>query len=132
MNRPPSKIAGDRADRGATSDGIVTQHVGDFRVRCDPTHSGRDPVLGLLSLGSILLAIGFVGAYPGVVAGGSWVLVASAAAFCTAGAIMLAGAFDGRTVLPPGEYRAAANVPGRTTTRAIAYPAGMSGSTVGR
>jgi succinate-acetate transporter protein len=90
-------------------------------------------VLGLLTAGSILLAIGFVGGFSGVVMAGGWVLVASAAAaFYTAGAGMLAEAAKGRTILPLGTYSAAANIPGRRAMDPIGDPAGMAGPTVGR
>ena len=90
-------------------------------------------VLGLLTAGSILLAIGFVGGFSVVVVAGGWVLVVSAvAAFYTAGAMMLAEAATGRTILPLGTYNAAANIPGRKARDPIGYPGGMPGSTVSR
>lgn len=90
-------------------------------------------VLLLLTAGSGLLAAGFVGGLPGVVAAGGWVLVASAAmAFYTAGAMMLAESSKGRTVLPLGKYSREANIPGRRAMEPIGYPGGMPGSKVGQ
>jgi succinate-acetate transporter protein len=90
-------------------------------------------VLGLLAAGSVLLAIAFIGGFPALVIAGGWVLVASAAAaFYTAGAMMLAGSFGGRTVLPLGRYRAAANIPGRRFSEPVSYPGGMPGAKVGQ
>ncbi len=90
-------------------------------------------VLGLLAAGSILLAIGFVAGIGIAVTIGGWVLVFSAlAAFYTAGAMMLAGSSGGRTILPLGKYRAAANVPGQRAMEPIEYAAGMPGAKVGQ
>ena len=90
-------------------------------------------VLGLLTAGSGLLAAGFVGGLPTVVIAGGWVLVASAvAAFYTAGAMMLAEATNGRTVLPLGKHSAAANIAGRRIMEPIGYPDGMPGARVGQ
>jgi hypothetical protein len=53
-----------------------------------------------------------------------WVLLASAfLAAYTAGAMMIASAW-GRTVLPLGEYRKAANVPGRRSIGPLQYEFG--------
>jgi succinate-acetate transporter protein len=90
-------------------------------------------VLGLLAAGSILLAIGFVGGFAALVIAAGWVLVASAAAaFYTAGAMMLAESSKGHTILPLGKYSAAANIPGRRATEPIGYPGGMPGARVGQ
>lgn len=90
-------------------------------------------VLGLLAAGSALLAAGFVGGMHAIVVTGGWVLVASAAAaFYTAGAMMLAGSFKGRTILPLGKLSADANIPGRKAMEPIGYPAGMPGAKVGQ
>ena len=53
------------------------------------------------------------------------------AAFHLAGAMMLAGS-AGRTILPLGSYRVAANVPGRRATEPVEYAAGMPGAKVGQ
>lgn len=90
-------------------------------------------VLGLLAAGSVLLAIGLLGGIAGVVSVAGWVLVASAAAaFYTAGAMMLADSFHGRTILPLGRYGAAANIPGRRAWRPIGYPEGAPGAKTGQ
>jgi hypothetical protein len=52
--------------------------------------------------------------------------------FGFAGAMMLAQASGGRTVLPLGGLSTAANVPGHQTSAPISYPAGMPGATVGQ
>ncbi|HET7325655.1 MAG TPA: GPR1/FUN34/YaaH family transporter [Nocardioidaceae bacterium] len=93
---------------------------------------GLFAVLGLLTAGSAFAAVGFYG-------GGAWafniagyVLVASAAAaWYSASAMMLKGSF-GRTVLPLGNLKAAANVPGRKPTYPMEYPLGMAGAKVGQ
>ena len=90
-------------------------------------------VLGLLAAGSALLAAGLIGASLATITAGGWVLVASAAAaFYTAGALMLAQASGGRTILPLGRLHAAANIPGRQASAPIEYPAGMPGARVGQ
>jgi uncharacterized protein len=94
---------------------------------------GLATVLWLLAAGSGLLAAGLVGGIHGLVTAGGWVLVASAAAaFYTAGAMMLASATGGRTVLPMGNYKASANIPGRRTMEPVSYPAGLPGARVGQ
>lgn len=90
-------------------------------------------VLGLLAAGSVLLAIGFIGGFGAIVVAGGWVLVASAvAAFYTAGAMMLAEAAGGRTILPLGNYSASANIPGRRFMEPLGYAAGMPGAKAGQ
>jgi uncharacterized protein len=54
------------------------------------------------------------------------------AAFYAAGAMLLAEAANGRTVLPLGKSLAAANIPGRRLMEPIGYPAGMPGAKVGQ
>jgi succinate-acetate transporter protein len=94
---------------------------------------GLFTVLGLLAAGSGLLAAGLVGSIHELVTAGGWVLVASSAtAFYTAGAMMLASATGGRTILPLGKYNAAANIPGRQAMEPISYPAGLPGARVGQ
>lgn len=67
-------------------------------------------VLGTLAVGAALAEFLVGGSGWEETAG--WVLLASAALACyTAGAMMIAAAW-GRTLLPLGEYRKAANVPG--------------------
>jgi succinate-acetate transporter protein len=89
--------------------------------------------LGLLASGSGLLAAGLIGAVHGLVVAAGWVLVASAAAaFYTAGAMLLEQTFAGRVVLPLGKWRARANLPGERLVYPIEYPAGMPGAKVGQ
>ncbi len=90
-------------------------------------------VLALLTAGSIALAVGFVGGIGIAAIIGGWLLVFSAfAGWYTAGAMMLAGSTSGRTILPLGRYRMAANVPGRRIMEPMEYPAGMPGAKVGQ
>lgn len=90
-------------------------------------------VLWLLTVGSALLAAGFVGGIAGLVTAGGWVLVFSAgAAFYTAGAMMLAQSANGRVVLPLGEKSAEGNIPGRKVMAPISYERGMPGAKVGQ
>lgn len=89
--------------------------------------------LGLLAAGSALLAAGLIGVSHATVQAGGWVLVASAAAaFYTAGAMMLEQSFAGRVVLPLGRWSARGNLPGHKASEPIAYPAGMPGAKVGQ
>jgi succinate-acetate transporter protein len=78
-------------------------------------------VLGTLAVGAALAAIHFpVGGTTWETAAG-WVLLASAfLAAYTAGAMMIASAW-GRTILPLGEYRKAANLPGRRPIDPLQY-----------
>lgn len=90
-------------------------------------------VLGLLSAGSALLAAGLISGSHSTVQAGGWVLVASsAAAFYTAGSMMLEQSFKGRVILPLGRWSARGNLPGHKAARPIGYPAGMSGARVGQ
>jgi succinate-acetate transporter protein len=84
-------------------------------------------VLALLTAGSAFAAVHFLtgGSSWETVAG--WVLLASSlVAAYTAGAMMIAASW-GRTVLPLGEYRRAANVPGRRPIDALQYEFGEPG-----
>jgi succinate-acetate transporter protein len=88
--------------------------------------------LGTLSAGSALTAAGFYAGSLGTVRAGGWLFVASAAAaWLTAGAMVLEHAF-GRTIIPLGKWSARANIPGVKTTDPIAYPAGMPGVRIGQ
>jgi uncharacterized protein len=78
-------------------------------------------VLGVLTGGCVLAAIGFNLGNSSTVFAAGWVFVASAAAaWYTAGAMMLEGA-AGRVVLPLGKYNRDANTPGRTVTTPVQY-----------
>ena len=90
-------------------------------------------VLGLLAAGSGLLAAGWVGGIPILVVAAGWVLVASAAAaFYTAGAMMMDEATQGRAALPLGRHGPAAGLAGRDASAPIGYAAGMPGAKVGQ
>ncbi len=89
-------------------------------------------VLGLLTAGSSFAAIGFYGAGHWAFVTAGWILVASAAAaWYSASAMMLQGTF-GRTILPMGHLKKAANIPGGKATHPVEYPMGMPGSKVGQ
>jgi len=88
--------------------------------------------LGTLSAGSALTAAGFYAGSLATVRAGGWLFVASAAAaWLTAGAMVLEHAW-GRTIIPLGKRPARANIPGTKATDPIAYPAGMPGVRVGQ
>jgi succinate-acetate transporter protein len=90
-------------------------------------------VLGTLAAGSGLLAAGMIGAVHGLIIAGGWVLVASAAAaFYTAGAMMLEQSFTGHVVLPLGRWSKQGNLPGHQVAYPVEYPAGMPGAKVGQ
>ncbi|WP_051839340.1 acetate uptake transporter [Streptomyces sp. NRRL F-5126] len=90
-------------------------------------------VLILLAAGSSLLAAGLISPSSDLVNAAGWVLVAaSAAAFYTAGAMMLKSAFKGRVILPVGEWSMRGNLPGHRAVRPISYPMGEPGTKVGQ
>jgi succinate-acetate transporter protein len=90
-------------------------------------------VLALLAAGSALLATGLIGGFHNLVIAAGWVLVASAAAaFYTAGALMLQQAFGGRVILPLGRWSLRGNLPGHRDIRPITYPSGMPGAKAGQ
>jgi uncharacterized protein len=88
---------------------------------------GFTGVLATLTVGSAFAAIHYLtGVHSWMVAAG-WVLFASSViATYVAGALMIATSW-GRTVLPLGEYRRAANVPGRRPIRTLEYELGEPG-----
>lgn len=89
--------------------------------------------LGLLSAGSALLAAGLIGVSHSTVQAAGWVLVASAAAaFYTAGAMMLQQSYGGRVILPLGHWSLRGNLPGHKAVRPIGYSAGMPGARAGQ
>jgi succinate-acetate transporter protein len=89
-------------------------------------------VLGTLSAGAALTAAGmFAGSLGVLQAGGVLYVISAAAAWLTAGAMTLEHAF-GRTIIPLAKWSKAANIPGRTPTRPLSYPAGMPGVRVGQ
>jgi uncharacterized protein len=88
---------------------------------------GLTAVLTTLSVGSGLLAVGYLTGGSSWLTAGGWVLIASAVcAFYTASALMLEGTW-GRVVLPLGKLRKAANLPGGRITDPIEYAAGEPG-----
>ena len=88
--------------------------------------------LGVLTAGSAVTAAGFyAGNLPVVQAGGWLFVVSAAAAWLTAGAMVLEHSF-GRTIIPVGKWSKQANIPGAKVTDPIAYPAGMPGVRVGQ
>ena len=93
---------------------------------------GLFTVLSTLAAGSALTAAGFYAGSLATVQAGGWLFVISAAAaWLTAGAMVLENSF-GRTIIPLGKWSKAANVPGGRVTDPIAYPAGMPGVRVGQ
>ena len=88
--------------------------------------------LGTLAAGAALTAAGFYAGSLATLQAGGWLFVVSAAAaWLTAGAMVLEHAF-GRTIIPLGKWNARANIPGAQATDPIAYPAGMPGVRVGQ
>jgi uncharacterized protein len=100
--------------------GSLAQNLGIFTV------------LSTLSAGAALSAAGFYAGSLATVQAGGWLFVVSAAAaWLTAGAMVLEHAF-GRTIIPLGKWSVRANIPGARATDPIAYPAGMPGVRVGQ
>jgi succinate-acetate transporter protein len=88
---------------------------------------GITAVLGVLTVGAAFAAVHFLTGDEAWKTAAGWVLVASSVlATYTAGAMMIAGAW-GRTILPLGEYRRSANVPGRRPIDALQYEHGEPG-----
>jgi succinate-acetate transporter protein len=88
---------------------------------------GLFAVLSTLAVGAALLGVGYYAGGSGWLDAGAWVLIASAiCAFYTASAMMFESAY-GRVMLPLGQPRKAANVPGRTPTRLIEFHSGEPG-----
>jgi uncharacterized protein len=88
--------------------------------------------LGTLAAGSALTAAGFYAGSLSTVRTGGWLFVVSAAAaWLTAGAMVLEHSF-GRTIIPLGKWSKTANIPGARATDPIDYPAGMPGVRVGQ
>jgi len=88
--------------------------------------------LGTLAAGSALTAAGFYAGSLATLRAGGWLFVVSAAAaWLTAGAMVLEHSF-GRTIIPIGKWTKKGNIPGARATDPIAYPAGMPGVRVGQ
>ncbi len=100
--------------------GALAQNLGIFTV------------LGTLAAGAALTAAGFyAGSLPTLRAGGWLFVISAAAAWLTAGAMVLENSW-GRTIIPLGKWSKRANIPGAKATDPIAYPAGMPGVRVGQ
>lgn len=88
---------------------------------------GLTGVLTTLAVGAGFTAAGFFAPSMWSLNVGGWLFVASAVlALYVAAAMMFEGSF-GRTILPLGKYRAAANIPGRRPTRPLEYAQGQPG-----
>jgi succinate-acetate transporter protein len=84
-------------------------------------------VLATLAVGSALAAVGYLTGTEDWLKAGGWVLLASSwIATYVATALMMVSTF-GRTILPLGEYRRAANVPGSKPVRPLEFEFGEPG-----
>jgi succinate-acetate transporter protein len=89
-------------------------------------------MLLVLALGAGFTAAGFWAPATWSVRVGGWLFVISAAlAVYTAAAMLMEETF-GRTILPLGKYRAAANIPGRRATDPLEYRYGEPGMKIGQ
>jgi succinate-acetate transporter protein len=88
--------------------------------------------LAVLTAASAVTAAGtWAGSLATVNAGGWLYVIAAAAAWLAAGAMVLEHSF-GRSIIPVGKWSKQANIPGAKVTDPIAYPAGMPGLKVGQ
>jgi len=88
---------------------------------------GIAAVLATLGVGSALVAVFYLVGGTGWERAAGWVLIASSfLATYTAAAMMIAATW-GRTLLPLGEFRKSANVPGRRPIRTLEYELGEPG-----
>jgi hypothetical protein len=88
-------------------------------------------VLATLTAGAALTAAGmWAGSLPVLRAGG-WLFVISAAAWLTAGALVLEHSW-GRAIIPLGKVRRRSGNPAPGVADPISYPAGMPGVKVGQ
>ena len=84
-------------------------------------------VLSPLAVGSAFAAVGYITGTEGWLHAAGWVLLASSwIAVYVGSALMLASTF-GRTILPLGKYRRAANVPGEKFVRPLEFELGEPG-----
>jgi hypothetical protein len=130
MRPKNDQIAGDQV---VTGDGAgSTRYLGAGQDSTEGWTDRSRIVLTPIAAPSILGLFGFAGATFMVASllAGWW--GSPAAAFYTAGAMMLAGATGGRTILPLGKYNPAANIPGRRAMEPVSYPAGLPGARVGQ
>ena len=87
--------------------------------------------LAVLTAGSAVTAAGlYAGSLATMQAGGVLFVISAAAAWLTAGSMVLEHAF-GRTIIPLGRW-SKASISGVRATDPIAYPAGMPGVRVGQ
>lgn len=93
---------------------------------------GLFQVLSFLAAGAAVTAAGFWGGNLTVLHIGGWLFVISAAlAWYAATAMMLYGTFK-KVILPMGNLKMAANIPGGEPFEPVAYPKGMPGVRVGQ
>jgi uncharacterized protein len=93
---------------------------------------GLFSVLAPLATGSVFAAVGYVAGFAWCLTVAGWLFVFSAGfAWYLASAMMMQGTF-GRTILPTGEWRVAANVPGGKAVRPQEYAEGMPGARAGQ
>lgn len=83
--------------------------------------------LAALAAGAALLGIGYLIGSSAWLHTGGWVLVADAIAAAYTGSAMMLAASGGRVILPLGEPKADANIPGRILTHPIQYAEGEPG-----
>lgn len=96
------------------------------------TSLGMFAVLGPLGAGSAFAAAGFIGGVSWCLTVAGWLfVVAAAAAWYTASALMLRGAF-GRTILPTMEWKKDANIPLRRPAAPVEYAEGLPGAKAGQ
>ena len=88
---------------------------------------GIAAVLVTLCVGSVFAALRYLVGGTGWMDAAGWVLIASSFIATYVAAAMMIAATWGRTVLPLGELRRSANVPGRRPIRALEYELGEPG-----
>jgi succinate-acetate transporter protein len=88
--------------------------------------------LTVLAVGAAFTAAGFFAPATWALRVGGWLFVVAAViALYTAASMMFENSF-GRTILPLGKYRAAANIPGRRAYRPLEYRYGQPGVKIGQ
>jgi succinate-acetate transporter protein len=84
-------------------------------------------VLVPLCVGSVFAALHYLVGGAGWKEAAGWVLIASSFIACYTAAAMMIASTWGRTLLPLGELRRSANVPGRRSIRTLEYELGEPG-----